>query len=329
MNDTPDKFEPNQSGNPGADSAPPATSLPEAEPMAIQDIREALVIRERDMFLLTLISGEVPAGNANGLGLYHADTRYLSSLEFSFAAVRPMMLLSTAELGFSSEQVLTNFEMPDANGSEVPANTIGVHRTRVLEDVLEETISVTNYNTFPVALDLVFRLGADFADIFTIRGFEQPEGVPNGEIRWLDGALRLQNDGSRGRHRETVVMFSPHPTETTERHGHAIATFRANLEPGESTLIRLVVTVDGRLESPQEADRFSIVESEYDEWLSTATWYVPATSSLMPSSRARSRTCACCGTTTRVTGDTPPRARPGTTPCSGVTRRLLASRLCG
>jgi len=73
--------------------------LPEAEPMAIQDIRDALVIRERDLFLLTDISGQVPRGNSNGYGLYYQDTRYLSGFEFSFSLARPIVLLSTAELG--------------------------------------------------------------------------------------------------------------------------------------------------------------------------------------------------------------------------------------
>ena len=34
--------------------------------MAVQDIRDALVIRERDLFLLTDPSGQVPRGNRNG-----------------------------------------------------------------------------------------------------------------------------------------------------------------------------------------------------------------------------------------------------------------------
>src|SRR6266508_4784218 len=90
--------------------------LPEAEPMAIQDIRDALVIRERDLFLLTDIAGQVPRANTNGYGLYYADTRYLSGFEFSFALARPMVLLSTAELGYSSEQVLTNPTLVDVEG---------------------------------------------------------------------------------------------------------------------------------------------------------------------------------------------------------------------
>ncbi len=44
--------------------------LPETEPMAIQDIRDALIIRERDLFLLTDRAGEAPRSSINGYGLY-------------------------------------------------------------------------------------------------------------------------------------------------------------------------------------------------------------------------------------------------------------------
>ena len=56
---------------------PVSRLLPEAEPMDVQDIRDALVIRERDLFLLTDKRGEVPEGNISGHGFYFADTRYL------------------------------------------------------------------------------------------------------------------------------------------------------------------------------------------------------------------------------------------------------------
>src|SRR3990172_341540 len=155
-------------------STSPTTSalqlLPEAEPMAVQDIREALVIRERDLFLLTDVTGQVPPGNVNGYGLYYADTRYLSGYDFTFAAGKPVVLLSTAELGYSSEQVLTNPSMPSLEGRTIPRGTMEIRRLRVVEDVLEETLRVTNYNVFPLTLDLVFRFEADFADVFEGRG---------------------------------------------------------------------------------------------------------------------------------------------------------------
>src|SRR3990172_3080115 len=116
--------------------------LPEAEAMEVQDIRDALVIRERDLFLLTDKAGEVPEGNINGYGLYYGDTRYLSTFEFSLFENKSMVLLSTAELGFSSEHVLTNYTMTDLDGRTVPRATVQVHRTRAVEDVLEETLQI-------------------------------------------------------------------------------------------------------------------------------------------------------------------------------------------
>src|SRR5438132_6357355 len=185
--------------------------LPKPKPRSIQDIRYALVIRERDLFLLTDVAGQVPRGNTNGYGLYYKDTRYLSGYELSFSLAKPMVLLSTAELGFSSEHVLTNPTLVDLEGHRVPSGTIEVRRMRVLEDVMEETLLVTNYNSHPGVLELVFRFRADFADIFEVRGYE-PEF--RGELDpplWRHAALTMGYKGSDGRRRESLIMFSPRP----------------------------------------------------------------------------------------------------------------------
>src|SRR3972149_4741442 len=150
--------------------APERPALPEGEPMGIEDIRDALVIRERGLSLLTDPRGNVPPGNRQGFGLYHADTRHLSVYDFSFHSAEPVVLLSTAELGFAEEQVLTNPRMESEDGRTLPRGTIEVRRQRVLTDALEETLRVTNYSVFPVTLELVYRLGVDFSDIFEVRG---------------------------------------------------------------------------------------------------------------------------------------------------------------
>jgi glycogen debranching enzyme len=239
--------------------------------MAIQDIRDALVIRERDTFLVTNPAGEVPPGNVSGYGLYFADTRYLSTFEFSFSVMRPMVLLSTAELGYSSEQVLTNFLMKDMTGQAMPPGSIQVHRTRVIEDVLEETVQVTNYNQFAVSLEMVFRFAADFSDIFVVRGYEHPTRGEETPAKWQGGALRLAHKGTDGRTRQTMAIFEPRPKEVDAEGEYALAVFRPKLGPGESTVIRLVVTMDGRLEAPQGVARFAVVEKEYRRWLRKTT----------------------------------------------------------
>ena len=245
--------------------------LPEAEPMAIQDIRDALVIRERDLFLLTDIGGQVPRGNPNGYGLYYQDTRYLSGYEFSFSLAKPIVLLSTADLGFSSEHVLTNPTLIDLDGRRVPSGTIEVRRVRVLEDVMEENVRVTNYNSRPVSLEVVLRFAADFADIFEVRGHE-PEF--RGEIDtpiWRHAALTMGYKGRDGRRRETLVMFDPRPLSVQTDAEVGFVTYRLDLQPQESASIRLVITVDGRLEAAQGVERYDVVKQEYDAWLAGTT----------------------------------------------------------
>jgi hypothetical protein len=83
----------------GGETPPARRLLPEAEPMEVQDIRDALVIRERDLFLLTDEAGEVPEGNINGYGLYFGDTRYLSTFEFSLFENKSMVLFPPLNRG--------------------------------------------------------------------------------------------------------------------------------------------------------------------------------------------------------------------------------------
>ncbi len=100
--------------------------------MGIVDIHDALIIREGDTFLVTDKNGNVPPQNEQGLGLYHADMRHLSVFNFYYHTAPPVVLLSTAELGFASEHVLTNPKLRTADGQAVPRNSIEVRRQRVI-----------------------------------------------------------------------------------------------------------------------------------------------------------------------------------------------------
>src|SRR6266568_1199943 len=110
----------------------------EAEPMSIEDIRDALVIRHNGTFLLMDTNGDVPLHNNSGLGLYRDDTRYLSRYEFSFSEVASVRLLTTAALGFSAEQVFTNPSMCTVDDHELPRGAVEVRRQRTMGESLEE-----------------------------------------------------------------------------------------------------------------------------------------------------------------------------------------------
>jgi glycogen debranching enzyme len=254
------------------DARPVDRLLPEAESMDVQDIRDALVIRERDLFLLTDKSGEVPEGNLNGYGLYFADTRYLSTFEFSVADRKSMVLLSTAEPGYSSEHVLTNYSMTDLDGREIPRATVQIHRTRVVEDALEETLQVDNYNNFPVHLEMRFRFAADFADIFVVRGFASEQRAESVQPPHWDGStLRMAYKGTDGRARETAIKFAPIPESVETAGATTQVTFRELLAPREHRVLTLVIEVDGRVDVAPGASRFDFVQQEYDQWKREST----------------------------------------------------------
>ncbi|MGQ9572449.1 MAG: amylo-alpha-1,6-glucosidase [Dehalococcoidia bacterium] len=238
--------------------------------MLIQDIRDALVIREGDIFLFTDISGNVPPANPSGFGLYHLDTRYLSVYDFSFAAARPVVLLSTAELGFSEEQVLTNPAMTSLEGRILPRGSIEVRRQRVVDHVLEETLCVTNYNIFPIEIDVVYTLDADFADIFEVRGHERKQRGQLLPPRIEDSAMVFAYQGLDGRKRQTVVAFSPRPFSTSESR----VAFRLSLGHRESATIRLLVATDGRATAPLGTERIVTIASHYRQWLESGTQVV-------------------------------------------------------
>jgi glycogen debranching enzyme len=239
--------------------------LPERGPVAVDDIRDALVIREGGTFLLTDTDGDVPLGNKRGFGLYHADTRHLSGYQFTLRNVEPVLLTSTAELGFAQQQVLTNPIMVGQGGRQLERQTVEISRVRAIsDDVLEETLTITNYNNFPVTLDLLYRFEADFADIFEVRGYQRESRGKVQPARVEESSVHLSYEGLDGRIRQTDLHFDPVPLELGA--GHAL--HRIDLEHLGSTVVGIEVHFKAREESPHTtlSHHFESVARAYQEW---------------------------------------------------------------
>ncbi|OGO50111.1 MAG: hypothetical protein A2148_07290 [Chloroflexi bacterium RBG_16_68_14] len=239
--------------------------------MGIEDIHDALIIREGDVFLLTDEVGNVPIGNERGLGLYHADTRHLSGFNFYFHTSPPVVLLSTAELGFGSEHVLTNPQLRIGEEQIIPRGTIEVRRQRVLNGLLEETLQVTNYHNQPVTLELHLELAADFADIFEVRGFQRtrpgtlvPPAVTADDVTY-------EYQGIDGIVRRTVVSVTPRPALLLA----AGVMFRLTLAHRQTWTARITVTVGNslyaRAAGRNRRDRFQAAVDSYQRWSAGCT----------------------------------------------------------
>ncbi len=176
------------------------------------DISGALVIRERNISLVTLRNGDIPIEENYGYGLYYHDTRFLSGYRLLINGRAPTDILSSDERGYASVTVLTNPQLTDLRGRPVDKTTLAIRRDRFIAGLLSEVISVENFNNFAVAAEISLQYASDFDDIFTVRGIT--EGT-DGELyppAYREGTLKLSYRGKDEHRRNTVVTFDRAPS---------------------------------------------------------------------------------------------------------------------
>lgn len=238
--------------------------------MGIVDIHDALIVREGNVVLVTDKQGNVPPANEQGLGLYHADMRHLSVFNFYFHTAPPVVLLSTAEPGFASEHVLTNPKLRMSDGKEVPPNSIEVRRQRVIADCLREQLRVTSFHSDDVTLELRLELGADFADIFEVRGFAaKRRGKLAPPVVTADD-VTFQYHGLDEAIRRTTVRFSAQPNALSA----SAAVFHVTLRPRETWSAEIVVSFDRGIAPTRRQcgpNSARSVAGSYDRWLQSCT----------------------------------------------------------
>jgi glycogen debranching enzyme len=106
--------------------------------------------------------GDVPPGTIGGL--VNADTRLLSRWVLTINGARFLDLRSGTVTHYSAEFFLTNPELPN-----LPPNTIGLRRRRVLGDTFHEHIELQSFANHPVQIELRLQTGTDFADLFEMK----------------------------------------------------------------------------------------------------------------------------------------------------------------
>jgi glycogen debranching enzyme len=231
----------------------------------VESISDALIIREENIFLLTDQTGNVPAENNRGLGLYYRDTRHLSAYEFLLNGSSPVVLLSTADSGYGQEQFLGNHRAVTGEGHVIGRCTVEAIRQRVLgQGGLEERVRITNYNPFPVTVRPEYKFGADFADIFEVRGHPraQPGYILDPEVS--PGSIQHSYTGLDSVHRITRVVFDGAPEEVSPTR----AVFSFELAPRQSVELRLQILVESQAGLGDGLD-FQRVASDHAHWRET------------------------------------------------------------
>src|SRR3989304_738406 len=210
----------------------PAPEHPEqgTPPVLVTDLAsKTLAVKEGGTFLYSDREGNLDHGGDHGLGLYSHDTRFLSHFRMTINGRDPVLLSSTSERGYMSHVDLTNPDLFEGDVLAVPQQTLNIRRVRAIDGRLFERVRVKNYNAFAVSVDVGFGFGADFADIFEVRGMtrEHPQEARPPLVR--DGTIEVVYDGRDEMRRSTRISFAPAPDRGGVEDGHAPARFRPPL----------------------------------------------------------------------------------------------------
>lgn len=204
------------------------------------------VIKHNDMFGIFDRFGDIQHVGMGEEGIYFGDTRFLSQHELMIDGVRPMFLNSAVKE--DSGLFIIELMNPDLEGKEkksIAKGVLHIFRAKLLWDgACHEHVRVINFGLDTAEASLLMEFGADYADIFQVRGFERstpgeyfpPKAGPNEltlSYRGLDRTLR-----------RTHIHFDPAPDVIRGQ----LAEFRFALPPkGE---IHFYTTIRCELEEP-------------------------------------------------------------------------------
>ncbi|MGH9195793.1 MAG: glycogen debranching N-terminal domain-containing protein, partial [Acidimicrobiia bacterium] len=214
--------------------------LSEGVPFILGDLhRRLLATKEGEAFALSDLEGNFSFPNNVGMGLYYRDTRFLSLFEMRVNSAVPVLLSSSAERAYMSYVDLTNPDIWEEGELIIPQQTINLRRTRVMGDLVHERIRIRNYNAHTVKVILEFLMGADFADIFEVRGLKREQRGKLLTPRIDGGTVKFAYRGTDEVFRETWINFSKEPAASRVEGGTVRTFFEFELGPHQTTTLSM------------------------------------------------------------------------------------------
>jgi glycogen debranching enzyme len=208
-----------------------------------------LVLKHDEAFLVADRRGDCPQLPGSEFGFYADGTRHLSQLELRVHGLRPLSLnAGTSEDGLEAAIDLTNPDVALAPTALLPGRSTRIARRIALVDrALYQSVRVESFAHDRHELVLTLHFGADFVDVFEVRGHPRERRGAALPIRHEADRLRLAYRGLDKVVRATHLVFDPPPARLETDH----AEFRLSLAAGERVELSLTIAaVEGEAAAP-------------------------------------------------------------------------------
>jgi len=180
--------------------------------------------------------GDINAVNGSSDGIYHHDMRYLSRLELRLNEA-PLLLLSS-NVQEDNAVLRVDLANPGMPSRRLRGELIHVNRLKFIWNAAcYERILIRNFDVLPHELTFGIEFGADFADLFEVRGQQRARRGWVSPERRSDASSALRYLGLDGVERVTTLAFEPVPNRLDD----ARALFELALGAGQG--VRLVLRI--------------------------------------------------------------------------------------
>jgi glycogen debranching enzyme len=201
------------------------------------------VLLHGDTFAVFDRYGDIQPLGYGQQGLFFQEARHLSNLQLRIGGRRPLLLSSTVRQDNVLLAVdLTNPDMTRPSGGTLMRGTLHIYRTKFLSGgSCFDRLAIHNYGHEPASLELSFTFGADFADIFEVRGQTRERRGEYLPVEAGNSGLTLGYRGLDGVLRRTRIECSPASSCAVGPAGLSLAV---QLEPKQEMVLRLEVACE-------------------------------------------------------------------------------------
>jgi glycogen debranching enzyme len=214
------------------------------------------VLKHNDIFAMFDRFGDVQSIGLGEEGIYRGDTCFLSHQELLIEGVRPMYLNSTVkdDNGVFIVELMNPDLHPDGK-NPIPKGVMHIFRGKLLwNNACYEHLRVVNYGLEQIEASLSMEFGADYKDIFEVRGFSRTRRGEMLQPQLGESELVLGYLGLDKCVRRTRISCDPQPAKLSADR----LDFHVSLVPKGEThfYVRIGCELDDE-ESPLAPDYFA------------------------------------------------------------------------
>lgn len=208
--------------------------------------RTLRTLKHDDLFAVFDQQGNLSPGASGPDGLYYRDTRFLSRLKLTVGGADPLQLGSVL-LDDNGAMVvdLTNADLHGPGGEVgLQRDSVHVQRFKFLRSTAAyERIRLRSFNGVRARLPIKLEFGADFADLFEVRGEHRKRRGTLMVERLSTDKILFRYSGLDRIERRTLIHFEPAPARLTDH----FAEWDIDLEAdgAHSIIVKICCAIDG------------------------------------------------------------------------------------